>query len=465
MLPALDHALSIESRPVADTPFTLTGARCTIRGLEAHGVGDVLVDDSVVLRACRLADVRCTAFQITPLGVTRELRAGLVTITEKIVVAPHAGAFAVEWTADAAIDLPLTAELIGTAPQFTFSNNSDSAHVTLTALQPVQLVVSFASPTHVDPAAWIQQHRAAAERRSQAWLTAELPHADLTHALAWSQFRLANRAAAPTDVLALIACGDFKLSRAALASMTSGNAFPSLLSSYFAASGDDAFARAHWPSVSESATLSHQNASALRGLAHMAEAMGEQHAAADMLSRARTASQAPPLWPEFEAGSTRAALSRWCDLARECYRGEKGAWPQQNGVSAGDVVVGFVNGMFGFAPDAARNRLRLRPQIPEEWSRVVIRNLRIGEATVDLSYQRNETGCQFDASQSSGAYPVRLIFEPALVVPVLSVTVDLRSAALDMRPFGERIVAPVQIVLDDRRSLRFELQATKNPHP
>jgi hypothetical protein len=121
-----------------------------------------------------------------------------------------------------------------------------------------------------------------------------------------------------------------------------------------------------------------------------------------------------------------------------------------------DVITSAVYGTLGYEPDAPKGRLVLRPQIEPEWSRLHIENVHMGDALIALKYARAEDGMQFEIVQVAGAYPVRLIFEPILSVPVLKAFVDDAPASLDFKPHGDRIIIPVQIMLDDRRIVRFE---------
>jgi hypothetical protein len=63
---------------------------------------------------------------------------------------------------------------------------------------------------------------------------------------------------------------------------------------------------------------------------------------------------------------------------------------------------------------------------------------------------------RYTVVQDAGPVPIRLIFEPALsmataAVPTVTASVDGVAASLDMRRIGNRIVTPVQVVLDDER--------------
>jgi len=160
-------------------------------------------------------------------------------------------------------------------------------------------------------------------------------------------------------------------------------------------------------------------------------------------------------WPEFTAGKSNEGNHHWQQLAMHCFVDEKGAWPDEPGHSAGDLIAGLVHGMLGLQADPERERLRLRPQLAADLSHARFANLRSGDALVDMEFECAEAGMRFTITQVAGPYPLRLIFEPALTELPRRIEVDGRSAELDLVPLGERVVAPVQIMLDERRTVEF----------
>jgi hypothetical protein len=122
------------------------------------------------------------------------------------------------------------------------------------------------------------------------------------------------------------------------------------------------------------------------------------------------------------------------------------------------VVAPLVCGMLGAEPDAFRNRLRLRPQLPESWDRAEFRNLRVGEAAVTLRFERHHDRLVFRAEQEHGSAPLTLLLEPVLHGHALrAARVDGSPAQLAPQPFGAGQLVPVQLVLDAERVLELEL--------
>lgn len=121
------------------------------------------------------------------------------------------------------------------------------------------------------------------------------------------------------------------------------------------------------------------------------------------------------------------------------------------------IIAGAVFGMAGVAPDAPKLRLRLRPQLPDFWNELRVRNLAMGENRFDISIRRHGDRRSYSVEQTAGAYPVRLILEiPVPNATARAMEVDGRPASLDIRPFGPGFLIPVQLVLDEVRTVAVE---------
>lgn len=123
-----------------------------------------------------------------------------------------------------------------------------------------------------------------------------------------------------------------------------------------------------------------------------------------------------------------------------------------------DLVDYYLRDILGVEPDAPKNRLVLRPRLPEEWDHLDLRRLRFGDAEIDLSYRRAGDRHHFSLVQESGAIPVRVIFEPELPgARLVAASVDGEDAELAPRAGRSGVIVPVQIVLDDLRSIELEI--------
>lgn len=260
--------------------------------------------------------------------------------------------------------------------------------------------------------------RAEQHRRAREWLRIDFEDLERTAA-----FEAAKHALSPQrtdDIHALIAIGEFAWVRTMLHATQPPAAFLRAFGAYFVATADDGVARDSWERVVKRLASVDQalEAATLGNLAIAAEAIGDRARAADLNELVRSASGPPP--------------------------------------EAAGPITQTVYGTLGYLPDAPKGRLLLRPDIEPAWQHLSVHNLHIGDALINLDYARQDSTMEFTFSQIAGAYPIRLIFEPILSVPVRQAFVDAAPASLDFRPFGERFIIPVQIMLDERRTVRFE---------
>lgn len=146
------------------------------------------------------------------------------------------------------------------------------------------------------------------------------------------------------------------------------------------------------------------------------------------------------------AGRTTEGAAGWTTLAL-AGSAEADAW----------LVPLLVAGVLGCDPDAERGRLRLRLHVPEAWPAWGVDRLRIGDAAIELRVERDAGNVEITADQVSGPLPLTLILEPTVHAPVAAALVDGRPAELALRPLADRVVAPVQLVLDAPRQLTLRL--------
>lgn len=130
-------------------------------------------------------------------------------------------------------------------------------------------------------------------------------------------------------------------------------------------------------------------------------------------------------------------------------------------VVAADVILDFVHGTLGIEPDATRNRLRIRPAPDAADAGMDVRNIRFGDGAVNLrgSCDRHDSGVRYAwrVSQDAGAIPLTVLLEPTITGNVTGCTVDGRPASLSPRPENGGTAVPVQLLLDDERSLCIDV--------
>lgn len=124
------------------------------------------------------------------------------------------------------------------------------------------------------------------------------------------------------------------------------------------------------------------------------------------------------------------------------------------------AFVALIYALLGPQPDAARDRLTLRAELPAGWHSCTISNLHMGDAAFDATLQRHGAALRIEVEQTEGALPATLILEATVRAPVARVEVDGRPADLALRPAADRVVVPVQLVLDAPRVLEIGLQDT-----
>lgn len=139
-----------------------------------------------------------------------------------------------------------------------------------------------------------------------------------------------------------------------------------------------------------------------------------------------------------------------------------GLWPDggrvHDSASAALVPIIVAHGLLGIRADAHYLRLRLAPRLPAHWSRLTVRGIAIGDASVRMEYEELGGEHRFRFVQESGAVPVMLVCEPLLPVALdARARVDGQPAELDLREAkgggGGRRRVRVQLPLDRERML------------
>lgn len=499
-----------------DRPFTLTGARARVTGGHARGVDDVRAGPLRLLSRLRVEGAVPAGSVLTPLGVERRLTVGTATVVERVVVAPADAVCLFEWAVDADSAVTLTLSwtlpasewrradrgLVATSPEgrrvYAFSRRPVeldiapeapggslrvSARLELGPGEPVRLGLAgigrdddegrvlrvlgrshVVVPTRRAEAQRIMDERLAVEAPADAWAGEE--DGVLGEALAWAKLGLAASArsaagagGAPSRsdarlVLAMLASGDPGPARAMVTARGWGpdasavTGYLRVLAGYLAWTGDLATVKEAWSGAR--AGMEAWLESAARGgsdgrggilgeLVVVAEEVGDEEMARRLRAAEGEGEGAPEGGLEIEPA---AGGGDDGDLARSAA-----------------LVEAVVRGLLGAEPDAPRGRLVLRPRLPASWRRFGVRNLVVGEAVVELEYQREGGRHRLTLRQARGGSPFRVILEPELAGGrLVGARVDGEPAELDAVPVAGRLRVPVQIVLDHERSVEVEIE-------
>jgi len=73
--------------------------------------------------------------------------------------------------------------------------------------------------------------------------------------------------------------------------------------------------------------------------------------------------------------------------------------------AAGSAIL-FLQSMLGLQPDAAHKRLYLSPRLPSWLKSASVQNLRIGQGTVDLCFERREEETSFEIARNTAGVEV-----------------------------------------------------------
>lgn len=157
-------------------------------------------------------------------------------------------------------------------------------------------------------------------------------------------------------------------------------------------------------------------------------------------------------WGALEAGHIRSGTDRLLAAAAALLNevGEAGPAP----VPAARYAHAIVSGLIGWAPDAVRDRVRLRPRLTDALLPASIRGLSAAGSAFDLEVVRDGPVHRLTVAQTAGAIPLNLVVEAWLPDGAFKrVSVDGREAVLDARPLDGGWVLPVQLTPDVARTL------------
>jgi glycogen debranching enzyme len=96
------------------------------------------------------------------------------------------------------------------------------------------------------------------------------------------------------------------------------------------------------------------------------------------------------------------------------------------------LVTPLLRGMLGWAPDAPNRRATLAPQLPPSWDRMAVKNLRVGETTLDVVIEREDAGKGYVVGVEAAGEEVELTV--VLPVPLGGADHPISGVILDGTP-------------------------------
>jgi len=120
--------------------------------------------------------------------------------------------------------------------------------------------------------------------------------------------------------------------------------------------------------------------------------------------------------------------------------------------STGMVVTPLIRGLLGLRADAARQTLRIAPQLPASWDSLRVKNYRIGASKISFSINRSQASSLRLEIEKADDEPLKLLPAPAL--PALSkitrVTVDGKPVKFTPAFYGVNTVCQLEVMLKRR---------------
>jgi len=230
---------------------------------------------------------------------------------------------------------------------------------------------------------------------------------------------------------ARLACGDFDSVRVLLGAAFPDPALPLFVARYAMWTGDLQSAAGAWAAVLASLDLTAEDpmSASLRRtasieIARTATDLGDAPLAARLLGDARNAGPVV---------------------------GTPGPDPPADADPDSMMISDVAFNVLGLEPDAVRGRLRLRPRL-DRFAEIEALNIRFGDGSVGMSATRERAAIVLRIEQESGAIPMTVLLEPFVDGPV-SAEVDGRRADLPPRSTDGGTIVPVQLVLDQVRTL------------
>ncbi|HSW28765.1 MAG TPA: hypothetical protein VLH75_04630 [Longimicrobiales bacterium] len=177
-------------------------------------------------------------------------------------------------------------------------------------------------------------------------------------------------------------------------------------------------------------------------------------------------------WALWAAPDPDAAWTAWRSLLGRGPAGGaggRGTWdvatrPPGAAAEAGILLCGLAHGLLGLAPDAPSGRIRIAPSFPTHVSAFRAGGIGVGEAELELRYEREGRTHRLRLEPTRGRAPVTVVLAPSVSGEAPGVArVDGVPAELDAVAMGTRIRFSVQLVLDAPRTVEVDVEPARAP--
>jgi glycogen debranching enzyme len=124
--------------------------------------------------------------------------------------------------------------------------------------------------------------------------------------------------------------------------------------------------------------------------------------------------------------------------------------------SAAMVVSPALRGLLGLEVNAVAHNLTFTPHVPADWTFFRIRNVRVGDVVLDLTYRKTEDGITLEV-QRTGSGDCTINFAPALSprARVVRTTLDGHTVANHLEPHGIDQHAVIQIPVNQASTVQI----------
>jgi glycogen debranching enzyme len=122
--------------------------------------------------------------------------------------------------------------------------------------------------------------------------------------------------------------------------------------------------------------------------------------------------------------------------------------------SAAMVTSPLLRGLLGLEMDAPHRRLSFTPHPPADWKRFSVENVRVGNDTISLDYEKTGEGISLEAGLTTGSKDCTIEFHPAI-----SLRAKVQKASLNGKPIPFRVEANVE---DQHVSVTLSVKPGKN---